>query len=683
VAQKDFAEWSAHDDRKIADFIAQLPKKFEKLADALIVSRTRKLLESEFGTLNFPKKEKPINEFIAPRNIGNLKTFDDILDAIAINLTAYRPADYMEKVPPKSVLEDEQQRQRFLVKMMYILLVKRLESSWFSFKLTVENILNHHLHALEKVEQFLAQKNGELEIELSEEEAEELEETAAELLRNTDQPITLGKKNPIPLSAITSIDTFRKHLKRDIEKLSELKQNLDTYYEEFKAGKAKDEKLEKLIEHIHNKQRNSTNKKVLIFTVYKDTAKFLYDELKKRGIKHIAFVSGSLSESDDGYSGEKFEPILERFAPYTKLYMEKDWSELYAKHLGQNSEYYQHGKWQVPFEKWKELIAQSDKQTFQKLHHPIDVLIATDCLSEGQNLQDCDCVINYDIHWNPVRLIQRMGRIDRLGSPNPTITGINFWPSKDYEDYLNLKSRVEKRMALMTIVGTEVHQDLTPELSQMIEDNPLLSKQAQKMLAQMQLTWDDIETNDKTLGFNDLSLEQFRQELMEFSRRREEFFKKMPNGIFTGFKLVPHERWKDISNSLIAVLGYPRRPDDAIDHTYQEIHLAHQPIAQNTNTLTLKNNQDILNLLRFHKFQPRVVPDEVENAHPETLNTLSNALRTWICAQAKLVAINQLQDLFDGNASPKLLTTQEQKVEEKFTPENFDLICWFILSTEN
>lgn len=101
VAQKDFAEWSAHDDRKIADFIAQLPKKFEKLADALIVSRTRKLLESEFGTLNFPKKEKPINEFIAPRNIGNLKTFDDILDAIAINLTAYRPADYMEKVPPK------------------------------------------------------------------------------------------------------------------------------------------------------------------------------------------------------------------------------------------------------------------------------------------------------------------------------------------------------------------------------------------------------------------------------------------------------------------------------------------------------------------------------------------------------------------------------------------------------
>jgi superfamily II DNA or RNA helicase len=683
VAQRDFAEWSAHENRTIADFIAILPRKFEKLADALIVSRTRKLIEGEFGELNFPKKAPPINEFIAPKNIGNLKTFDDILNAIAINLTAYRPADYIKQAPPKSVLEDEQQRQKFLVKMMYILLVKRLESSWFSFKLTVENILNHHIHALEKVGQFLNKKQHiEIEVDLSEEETEELEETAAELNRETDQPLTLGKKKPIPLSAITSIETFKDHLERDIKKLSELRQNLDTYYEQFKAGEAKDEKLEKLIAHIKNKQKNSTNKKVLIFTVYKDTAKFLYDELKKRGIKNLAFVSGSVSESDDGYSGEKFEPILERFAPYTKLYIEKDWSELYAEHLGQHSPYYQHGKWQVPFDTWKELIKQSDTHTFQKLCKPIDVLIATDCLSEGQNLQDCDCVINYDIHWNPVRLIQRMGRIDRLGSPNQTITGINFWPSKDYEEYLNLKSRVEKRMALMTIVGTEVNQDLTPELQEMIKDNPLLPKQAQKMLEQMQLTWDDIETNDETLGFNDLSLEQFRQELIEFFRRNEEFFKRMPNGIYTGFKCLAHEKWKNIESSLIAVLGYPRRPDGAIDHTYQEIHLAHQPTVPNANALTLKNHQDILNLLRFHKFQPRYVPNDVENAHAETLETLAHALHTWIQAQAQPVAIHQIQDLFFGHTSPTSFTLQEQKVEEKFTPENFDLICWFILTNE-
>ncbi|KAF5028423.1 hypothetical protein DSECCO2_659200 [anaerobic digester metagenome] len=157
-------------------------------------------------------------------------------------------------------------------------------------------------------------------------------------------------------------------------------------------------------------------------------------------------------------------------------------------------------------------------------------------------MQDCDTVVNYDIHWNPVRLIQRMGRIDRLGSPNKLIYGINFWPGKNYEDYLRLKSRVENRMALMSVVGTELDDNLTPEFQKMVEDNPLLPKQAQKMLDQLQITWDDIEVNDETLGLNDLSLEQFRQELFEFFKKNEEFFKKIPNGVFTGFKFKPNKK---------------------------------------------------------------------------------------------------------------------------------------------
>jgi superfamily II DNA/RNA helicase len=180
----------------------------------------------------------------------------------------------------------------------------------------------------------------------------------------------------------------------------------------------------------------------------------------------------------------------------------------------------------VPYEKWLELIGKYSSETLKKVQSPIDVLIATDCLSEGQNLQDCDTVINYDIHWNPVRLIQRMGRIDRINSPNKTIKGINFWPGKNYEDYLKLKARVENRMALMTLVGTELHDNLTPELQKILEENPLLPKQAQKMLEQLQITWDDLETNDQTLGLNDFSLEQYRQELLDFFRKKEEFFQK-------------------------------------------------------------------------------------------------------------------------------------------------------------
>ena len=266
--------------------------------------------------------------------------------------------------------------------------------------------------------------------------------------------------------------------------------------------------------------------------------------MKKRGIENMAYVSGSLSETGDGYSGDKFEAILERFAPYTKLYNEKDWSDLYDTHLP--DKFCEGNRWNVPYGKWLELVKEHDKKTQKKIEHPIDVLIATDCLSEGQNLQDADMVINYDIHWNPVRLIQRMGRIDRLGSPNKVVKGINFFPAKDYEDYLRLKKRVEERMALMSVVGTEIQDNLSPEFEKMVEENPLLPKQAEKMLSQLQITWDDIESNEETLGLNDLSLEQFRQELFEFFKQDEEFFKKMPNGVFTGFKFKINKKWDNI-----------------------------------------------------------------------------------------------------------------------------------------
>jgi superfamily II DNA or RNA helicase len=683
TAQKDFSEWSNSDDRKIADFIAKLPKKFENLTDALIVARTRKLIEGEFGEMNFPKKEEPINEFITPENIGDLKSFNDIFDAIKINLTAYRPADYITDVSPKSVLEDEKQRQKFLVKMIYILLIKRLESSWFSFKSTVEKILKHHIHALDKVEQFIQSKTvSALEDDLTDDEKEEIEEIAAETQIETKQPITLGKKAPISLSDITNIDLFKKHLEADIEKLAKLKASLDKYEADFNAKKVEDEKLNKLIEHITHKQQNSDNKKVLVFTAFKDTAKFLYDELKKRGIKNIAFVSGSISETFDGYSGDKFEPILERFAPFTKLYNEKDWSDLYER-INLSEDYQEAGKWKVPYDKWLEIIAEHDKATLKKIQIPIDVLIATDCLSEGQNLQDCDTVINYDIHWNPVRLIQRMGRIDRIGSPNKTIKGINFWPGKNFEDYLKLKSRVENRMALMSVVGTEIDDKITPELKQIVNENPLLPKQAQKMLEQLQITWDDVETGEDTLGLDDLSLEQFRQELFEFFKKNEEFFKKMPNGVFTGFKFKPNSKWSSMPDSIVAVLGYPRRPDEALDHVYEEIHLLHQSIEDGkSDELVLNSNQEILALLRHHKLQPRYVPKNIDNGEKAALDKLANAVSNWIKSQAIPVAVNQIQSLFTGDITPKKISPEQKKIEEKFKAENFDLINWFVISNK-
>ena len=683
-AQTKFTEWSNKPNRKIADFVGNLDENVFKLTDFLIVARTRKLIENEFGEMNFPGKEKPLNEYIAPKNIGNLETFDDILNAIKINMTAYRPSAYMKaRKHVENVLEDEVKRETFLVKMMYILLIKRLESSWYSFKSTVDKILKHHENALQKVEKYIAYKQESLiETNFDEDDQEDLQETVAEMSR--EEEFTLGKKNPVKLSEITECDKFKKDLETDIRKLKQLMRNLEQFEKKFNenARISDDAKLERLIEIISEKQQKN-NRKVLIFTVYSDTAKFIYKELKKRNFKNLAFVTGDLSETTDNYSSKNFEPILERFAPFTKLYNEKDWTELYENNLDAEK-YFVDEKWKVPYDKWLELIKQYDNQHAKKVKNPIDILVATDCLSEGQNLQDCDLVINYDIHWNPVRLIQRMGRIDRLGSPNKTIRGINFWPAKDYEDYLNLKSRIENRMAIMTVVGTEMDENLTPELQKIVEDNPLFSKQTEKMLKQLETTWEDIEESEENFGLNDLSLEQFRQELFELFKQQREFFEKIPNGVFTGFRQSNDlfTKWKGNENSLVAVLGYPRKQFEADkDHIYSEIRLLHTSFRDNRPNVTfLQSDIEILSLLRYHKINPRFVPKYIENGNKEVLSSMARAIDDWLKKQVMPTAINEIQNLFSLNATNQSISPEQQKLEDKFKKENFDLITWFVIT---
>jgi ERCC4-related helicase len=679
-AQIDFADWCRNDDRKIADLISKLSQKFFSLTDALVVARTRKMITNELGeTMNFPKKEVPINEYVTPDCIGDLKSFNDILDALKIKMTAYRPSEYTAEKEVKRVVDDQKQREGFLVKMMYILLVKRLESSWFSFKKTVEKILAHHEEALSRVNKFMDNKTSiSIEPDIDEDDREEMEETAEQ--NNIEPQLTLGKKNPISLSDIVNIGSFKTGIETDIAQFKKLKKHLDNFENNYNEGKDKDPKIEKLIEHIKSKQRTK-NKKVLIFTVYAETAKFLYDELKKRKIENIAYVSGSRSETYDNYSGKDFEIILERFAPFTKLYNEKDWTEMYEK-ANLSDDDRKNCNRNVSFDKWKELVGEYDEKTSSKLNAPIDILIATDCLSEGQNLQDCDMVVNYDIHWNPVRLIQRMGRIDRLGSPNKCVKGINFWPAKDYEDYLKLTVRVENRMALMTVVGTETIDDLTPELEKTVENNPLLTKQSQKMLEQMQLTWDDIEENQETFGLNDLSLEQFRQDLYELLNKNKNDFDKIPNGVFSGFRQRADLPLPNVSDSIVAVLGYPAKPENADSNfSYKEIHLLHQNYKNGTIEPTLlQNYQEILNLLRHHKEEIRYVPKDIYDGKPEVLNQLSDAVKKWVTAQASPVAQKGIEGLFSGEVKPSSISSMTKKTEEKFIVDNFDLINWFVIS---
>ncbi len=196
------------------------------------------------------------------------------------------------------------------------------------------------------------------------------------------------------------------------------------------------------------------------------------------------------------------------------------------------------------------------------------------------------------------------------------------------------------------------------------------------MLEQLQVTWDDVETSDETLGLTDLSLEQFRQELFEMFQKNKEFFERMPNGIFTGFKALPDKQHPELPGGIIALLGYPAKPDEADTHAYKEHFLLY---SNSKGYSTYSNNKEILGILRSHKHRPRYVPDDIEKGEQKAINILSARIRDWIKGQIPQKAVEEIQSLFEDGVDIKK-TPEEKKLEEKFKPENFDLITWFVVT---
>ena len=704
TAQKSFNDWREHPTPRIADFIKTIPDNFFKLTDALIVARTRKMIEGQETGLEFPKKEKPDNIFITPKQIGNFESFEELFDHFPPTLSGYQPAFYAESKADKkkkaeakkkgvtkgvSAIEDEQQRDKFLVKMMYILLVKRLESSWFSFSSTATKILAHHQNILEEIKQFLLVKKDiekQNTIQTTIFEDDDVEDDL--------DSFSVGKKRTVKISDIFNagmLDEYKKDLKKDIDCLQLLVSNVERFsldiakeLNKTNNHKSDDDKLQVLIEKIKKKRKssnNNDNQKVLIFTVYRDTANYLFDQLTARGFTKIAMVSGDGSRIDDMEGETKnFEPILERFSPFTKLFREKEWT-FEPSSLGLSQ--------QEQFDEWTEWIKEVDPKTYENLQNPIDILIATDTLSEGQNLQDCDMVVNYDIHWNPVRVIQRMGRIDRLGSPNSEIFGINFWPSNNINSYLNLQGRIEHRMTAMRLAGSEVHLEFSESFAEMASDENLENKSKARMMEQMQTTWDDIEVSDAGLGFDSLSLETYRQELLEQIKDPNNIYAKMPKAVYTGFvadkTLCP-------KNGIIALMGYPARPPKVQDHIYSNYDLIY--IDTDGKEVVL-NQKEVLDILTHHKNENRFVPDDIEKGEELAIKTLSDAIQKWLSNQAIEEQSEEggatektmgketkdiLQKLKTGDKNAVDRVKQNIKVTDKYKAENFDLITWFIIN---
>jgi ERCC4-related helicase len=688
AAQKAFNEWTQDIEPKIGEFIKKLPANFFKLTDALTVARTRKMIEGHQNGLEFPVKAKPENIFVTPKQIGNFENFEELFDHFPPMLSGYQPSFYNNFLDTTDKKHDEKQRDHFLVKMMYILLVKRLESSWFSFQSTTEKILAHHQNALDRIKQYQATKK---ETGWSEDQLMLFDDD--EIIAQIED-FTLGKKRQTKLVDIDrsgNIEAFKKDLKADIEALQLLQTNLIQFEKKIAKEikkpnnhKTEDDKLEALIQRITSKRKtgnNNGNNKVLIFTVYKDTAFYLFDQLIARGFDKVAVVSGDASRvwNEEGET-KKFEPILERFAPFTKLFREKEWAfEPSSKDISIAKQ----------FDQWQTWIAENDSITYKKIQHPIDILIATDALSEGQNLQDCDLVVNYDIHWNPVRVIQRMGRIDRLGSPNNKIFGINFWPSNNINSYLNLQGRIEQRMAAMKLAGAEVHLDFSDTFKEMAEDESLEQKQKARMMEQMQSSWDEIEVSEQGLGFDNLSLETYRQDLLVEWNKNRTFYSSLPNGLYTGFKAIQEVCPQQ---GMIALMGYPSKPSKSVQFQYKGYELIY--INHSGNPVFL-NQKEVLDALAKHKDELRFVPKDIDQGEAKSIEQLSTALSNWLKSQAveeelqedgtvkqKMgkASLDLLNKLKSGSKSTIQKIKTEGTATQKFTKENFDLITWFIVS---
>lgn len=695
-AQTAFNEWRREADPQIGEFIRKLSgNDFFRLTDSLLVARTRKMVESQESALIFPKKNKPENLFVTPHQLGNFDNFEELFEHFPPMLSGYQPAFYLDdnSGAKKDVLLDEKLRDRFLSKMIYILMVKRLESSWWSFYLTVKKIKDHHQNTLDKIKAYQASKSKNLVLE------------NAPINLDTDQDddqftkeieeYTLGKKRIIKIAEIDragNLEKFKQDLKKDLEALDNLYFNLQKFETRLNKeldensknvsvkNKSCDDKLEVLIRKILEKRKsgaNNHNQKVVIFTVYRDTAKYLYDQLRKRGFTQVAIASGTDSYSDDSDLKQSMEAILERFASYTKLFLEKEWN-FQSEKVGLEA-----------FAEWQEWVKDKHPETYRKLLKPIVILIATDALSEGQNLQDADMVINYDIHWNPVRIIQRMGRIDRLGSPNQEIFGINFWPSDNINSYLNLQGRIEQRMTAMRLAGSEVDPQFSESFAKMSLDEDFDRKMNDRMMEQMQITWDDIEVNDQSLGFDSLSLERYRQDLLAEFNRDKDKYRQMPKGVYSG--LVGDVQ---SSSGIIALLGYPARPQKAVDHQYQVFDLIY---IDKSGKLVLSNQKEVLEFLTANKEKERFVPKAVDRGEQESIVELVNALKAWLSSQAVQTEVMEdgttretmgnaprglLGMLKQGDKMALGIIKQNTKIDEKFQADKFDLVAWMLVSED-
>ena len=488
-AQKEFKQWEEeggeNGKKDKAKLLETLGAEFFQLLGGISIARSRRHIKTFYAEEmvrigEFPTPQKPENCH-PPTDLTGELSYKALADQIAeFTLSIYQPSSYVISEAAKQRLANEKQkfrfnqadRERFLIGMMQTNFLKRLESSAHSLSETLERTVGKIDEMLEKIGKY--------------EQNPRIQDAAADLLPDDDEDdeefLVNRARNPYHLRELDRT-RWKKDLIKDKETLTAAWDNVKAITPE------RDGKLTAIKAHIRKKAQNPTtdkdgkmNRKVLVFTTFKDTAVYLYENLSDLAEElklKMAIVSGSDTQN-------KFNAILNNFAPKARTQ--------------------------------KNSVADE-----------IDLLIATDCISEGQNLQDCDTVLNYDIHWNPVRIIQRFGRIDRIGSRNSTVKMINYWPTEDMEVYLRLQSRVESRMALADTAASgddDPLNEFTYEQAQMelnFRDEQL------KQLREDVLDLDDLSDG---VVMSDFTFDYFFAQLLKYLERNRAELEATPKGAY-------------------------------------------------------------------------------------------------------------------------------------------------------
>ena len=633
-AQKAYNAWCKlpAEERTTDELLKTLDFDFFELLDSVTIARSRKHIEKYYNTSEigkFPERLPPIS--LRPRltDLNDAINYNDIYNLLmSLNLTIYTPSNYimpsrMEKyidmTHHKGTSLTQQGREEGIRRLMSINLLKRLESSVYSFRLTIDRIKTLIDSTIKTIDRY---QSGNLVLDLT-------EITGSEDFDDDDQNtdyFSVGKKVQIDLADMDYI-SWRRELEKDAENLELLSLMIADITPEH------DTKLQKLFDIIQEKIEhpiNPGNRKIIIFTAFSDTADYLYANVSKFAKEKFELETAEITGTVDGKTTipklhADLNTVLTCFSPISKR---------------------------------KAVLMPGSKDE-------LDILIATDCISEGQNLQDCDYLINYDIHWNPVRIIQRFGRIDRIGSKNDHIQLVNFWPDMDLDEYINLKARVETRMKITVMTSTGDDDLINAE-----EKGDLEYRRAQLQRLHEEVV--DIEEMGSGISIMDLGLNEFRLDLLEYIKHHEEI-ETAPKGLHT---VVPQT--EEAPAGVIFVL---RNINDSVNidhrnriHPFYMVYISKEGEIV-CDYLNPKKLLDSMRLLCRGKSEPvmelcKQFNQETDDGHnmAEVSELLSEAINSIIDAKEE----SDIDSLFKSGGTTALLSAVSGL-------DDFELICFLVV----